>query len=74
MPDRVFVVTHIHALPGGVEDCKFIGVYSTRENAETAASRTSRLPGFLESSDGFCVDEYTLDRDYWTEGFSTVSD
>ena len=39
----VFVLQHLHSREDGVEDVKFIGVYSTRENAQAAAARLGRL-------------------------------
>jgi hypothetical protein len=57
----------------GTEDVKFIGVYSSRENAEAAIARLSRAPGFLDAPDGFYIDEYHVDQDQWVEGYSTVA-
>jgi len=34
--ERVFVVTHSHTLPGGIEDVKMIGVYRTLDAAKVA--------------------------------------
>ena len=65
----VFVLQHVHSREDGVEDVKFIGVYSSRETADAAVSRLSLQPGFSESADGFSVDEYQLDQDQWAEGF-----
>jgi hypothetical protein len=49
----VFVLQHIHSQGDGVEDVKFIGVYSSRERAQEAVARLGRLPGFAEATDGF---------------------
>jgi len=65
----VFVVQHVHSLEGGEDDVKFIGVYSSRENADAAVARLSLQPGFSDELDGFSVDEYRLDEDQWAEGF-----
>jgi hypothetical protein len=65
----VFVVQHVHTREDGVEDVKFIGVYSSRENAETAIARLVHLPGFAAAPDGFCIDEYRVDQDHWAEGY-----
>ena len=70
----VFVVQHVHESEYGGEDVKLIGVYSTRETAEAAVERSSRLPGFSDASGGFYIDEYRLDRDHWVEGYVTVSE
>lgn len=68
----VFVLQHVHVLDDGNEDVKFIGVYSSRETAEGAVARLSRLPGFSDAPDGFHVDEYRVDQDHWVEGYVTV--
>lgn len=69
---EVFLLWHVNEMPGGEEDFKLIGVYSTAELAEQARQRTVTLPGFRDLPTGFVVDRYTLDRDHWTEGFVTV--
>jgi homoserine kinase type II len=69
----VFVLQHVHERAGGVEDVKFIGVYSSRENAQAAVARFSELPGFADAPDGFRIDEYPLDRDHWAEGYVAVA-
>ena len=65
----VFVLQHVHAREDGVEDVKFIGVYSSREKADAAVARLGRLPGFSDAPDGFHVDEYRVDQDHWVEGY-----
>jgi hypothetical protein len=79
----VFVVQHVHVLPGGQEEVKFIGAYRSSEAALAAIGRLRVQPGFCEhprlidpltddDDNGFYVDEYELDKDHWTEGFVTV--
>ena len=65
----VFVLQHVHSREDGVEDIKFIGVYSTRDKAQAAVARLSRLPGFVDAPDGFSIDEYRVDQDHWAEGY-----
>jgi hypothetical protein len=69
----VFVLQHVHSRHDGSEDVKFIGVYSSREKAQEAVGRMSRLPGFADAPDGSCIDEYRLDQDQWVEGYVVVS-
>ena len=69
----VFVLQHVHSREDGVEDVKFIGVYSSREKADAAVARLNRLPGFSDTPDGFHVDEYRVDQDQWVEGYVTVA-
>ena len=68
----VFVVQHVHSREDGVEEVKFIGVYSSRQKADAAVARLSRLPGFADAPDGFHVDEYRIDQDQWAEGYAVV--
>ena len=50
---KVYVLQHVHSLEDGEEDVKFIGVYSSRENAEAAITRLRRAPGFSTRRTGF---------------------
>jgi hypothetical protein len=68
----VFVLQHVHELDDGAEDVKFIGVYSSREKAQEAVTRLTRLPGFVDDPEGFHIDEYRVDQDQWAEGYVTV--
>lgn len=68
----VYVVQHVHALPGDIEDVKFIGVYASELDAQRAVAKLRTAPGFREHPDGFSVDCYELNKDHWTEGFVTV--
>lgn len=67
---RVYVVQHLHKVGDDTEDVKFIGVYSSEENALDAVSRLAERPGFSSAVDGFHVDEYEVDRDHWAEGYA----
>jgi hypothetical protein len=69
----VYVLQHVHLSDDGAEDTKFIGVYSSRDNARAAVERLSRAPGFSDAPDGFHIDEYQLDEDQWTEGYITLA-
>ncbi len=69
----VFVLQHVHEREDGVEDVKFLGVYSSRENAQEAVARMGRLPGFADAPDGFQIDEYRVDQDHWVEGYVEVA-
>jgi hypothetical protein len=69
---NVFLLWHVNALPGGEEDSKVLGVYSTRVLAEPVQKRAVQLPGFRELPNGFTIDSYDVDRDEWREGYVTV--
>jgi hypothetical protein len=70
---RVYVLQHAHAMDDAEDDFKFIGVYSSRENAQAAIKRLSRAPGFADAVSGFHIDEYEMDKDQWVEGYSTLA-
>ncbi len=70
---KVYVLQHVHEADDGAEDVKFIGVYSSRDNAQAAIARLCQAPGFSEAPDGFHVDEYQVDTDHWVEGYSTIA-
>ena len=70
----VFVLQHVHSTEDDAEDVKFLGVYSSRENAQAAMVRLGHDPGFSEARDGFHVDEYQIDQDHWVEGYVALAD
>jgi homoserine kinase type II len=70
---KVYILQHAHSLPGGVEDVKFIRVYSSMQNARLAIFRLGEKPGFSQTPDGFHIDAYQLDTDQWIEGYSQES-
>lgn len=45
-PTSVFVVLHVHVLPGDVEDIKMIGVYRTEAAAHAVIDRLGSSPAF----------------------------
>ena len=70
---NVLILWHTE-LPGGGEDSKLLGVYSSRRAAEAAQARTVQLPGFRDAPDGFWTGRYEINQDLWPEGYVTVSD
>lgn len=70
---KVFVLQHVHSLNDGSEDVKLIGVYSSLEKAQETVARLGRMPGFSEAPAGFHIDEYSIDRDQWVEGYATLA-
>jgi len=53
-----------------MEDVKFIGAYSSEASAQAAVERLRIQPGFRDYPDDFTIDEYEVDKDHWTEGFT----
>jgi hypothetical protein len=78
----VFVVQHLHVLPGAIDDTKLVGVYSSHSMALAAVARLCLELGFRdhprvvepgdEDDQGFHVSEYQLDLDHWCDGYVTV--
>ena len=75
MTTPVYVLQHVHTVMAGEEDededIKLIGVYSTEDQARAAIARLSNKPGFRDHTDGFHITEQELDKDEWTEGFTS---
>lgn len=67
---KVYVLQHEQTFDDH-DEVLFIGVYSTRAEAENAIVRLCKQPGFKDHSDGFSVDGYELDQDHWVEGYVT---
>jgi hypothetical protein len=72
MAQRVFLVRHARESYDGIDDIKFIGVYSTEKKAQLAVEHAKTLPGFKETPDGFHVEGLLLNRSGWLSGFVTV--
>ena len=68
----VYLLFHTHEMNPCEHDDKLIGVYTTRKKADAARRRTSKLPGFRDVPDGFCIAECRVDEDQWTEGYVVV--
>ncbi len=69
----VFLLWHVHEMPGGEEDVKLLGVYSSADRAEEARQRALTKPGFRDSPEGLEVSRNVVERDEWTEGYITVT-
>lgn len=67
----VFILQHSYELDGH-DETKFIGTYSTKEQAELAITRLKDKNGFKYYPNAFEISEYELDKDNWTDGFATV--
>lgn len=72
MMTSVFTLEHSYE-SDGYEETKFIGVYSSREEAEMAIERLKTQNGFKYHVDAFHIEEYEINKDHWTEGFATMT-
>ena len=52
------------------ENDKKIGTYDSYQLAKDAINRIKDKPGFIDYPNDFYIDEYIIDKDYWTDGFS----
>lgn len=65
--ESVYLVQHVRDESDG--SYKVIGIYSSRNAAESAVERLRGKPGFRDHPEGFSIDRYEIDRDCWPEGF-----
>lgn len=70
--DVAYVVYHEYEHPACIDNIRFIGIFSTNEDAEAAVEEASESPGFSEHLDGFTIGVYTVGEDHWTDGYATV--
>jgi hypothetical protein len=68
----VFVLQHSYELEG-CDETKFIGVYSSHEEAQQAILRIKNKPGFRLRQNDFHATEYEINKDQWVDGFFTAS-
>lgn len=71
MQQKVFIVQHTNP---ETDDIKLVGVFDERGLAEQAISKLSDKPGFSKALDGFQVDEISVNRISWQEGFGDPTD
>jgi len=74
--DVVWIVKHEHSKPGFEDETmtKFIGIYSSAENAAAAVERLKQQPGFSTYPEGFRITRSLINQDGWPEGFVTVGE
>ena len=66
----VYMLLHVYDLAKYNIEAKGIGVYSSRQKAQTEAARYMKLGGFRDYPYScFYVIEYEIDACYWQEGF-----
>ena len=66
--DRAYILWHVTTV-GEEEDEKLIGVFATKADADAAILKVRDKSGFKDYPDGFLIDEYTVNRIHWEEGF-----
>jgi len=54
------------------DNTKIIGIYNSQEKAEEVKKKYMTKKGFNRfSEENFYIDEYEVNQDNWTEGFTT---
>jgi hypothetical protein len=66
MQTKAFVVQHTNP---ETDDIKLVGMFDERKLAEQAISTLSDKPGFSNLTDRFHVDEISLNKISWQDGF-----
>lgn len=69
----VFVVEHSYEL-NGIDETKFIGVYSSKKEAENAISKLKLQAGFKDRPNDFHLNKVEINKTAWTEGYVTIED
>jgi homoserine kinase type II len=69
---HVYIVQHTYEFPAGVDNTKFIGVYSTELAAQRAVTQLKSVDGFRAYPEGFCIDRYEIDKTFWSDGFVRI--
>jgi hypothetical protein len=67
---KVYLLHHISDEGNADEDDKNIGTYTSYKLAEEAKNRVKYQPGFIDYPNGFYIDEYVIDKNYWADGFN----
>lgn len=62
----------VHHLNPKNDDGKQIGIYSSLREAETIVEQYKSLKGFEDSTEGFYIAPYELNKMYWAEGYYSV--
>jgi len=69
----IYLLWHTHKDNKGNEDDKLLGIYSSKTIAQNRLKlKYNKLNGFKDNKDGYCIDKYIINKDYWEEGFITT--
>jgi hypothetical protein len=67
--DTVYLMQYHIALSDRIEKI-LIGAYSTEDEAKDAILRLRDQRGFIDCPEGFRIEPYVLNKEYWVEGCS----
>ena len=70
----VYRIDHVYEVDG-IEEVKFIGVFSTMKKAQEVVNQLISEPGFRDYPiDAFQINKTKIDRVGWSEGFCSWED
>jgi hypothetical protein len=72
MMEFVYILEHSYENEYGNDETKFIGVYTSEEEAKAAIQRLVLQPGFRERPEDFHIGKIQLNRDHWDEGYVRI--
>lgn len=72
--NTVFAAYHVRAKDPDNDDVKLIGIFSSQKLAEAAIDSVKHQEGFRDYLDGFLIDEKTIDKVCWSEGFVSFAE
>lgn len=64
---KVYILQHLQDEGSIYKDIKQIGIYTSFQLAEEAKNRIKDKPGFIDFPNGFTIDEYIIDQDYFPD-------
>jgi hypothetical protein len=70
MIPNVYMLSHDYRPGERINTKKLIGIYASRSDAEAAAMRIASKPGFRAYPDDFVIDDYIVDEDRISQGFT----
>ncbi len=70
---KVYILHHVRDEDKKGEDVKIIGIYSSEKVAKKIVKKYKKIKGFKDYPKFFYIDEYTIDKDQWIEGFGIQS-
>lgn len=67
----VYILWHVRPGEDDADDsnAKLIGVFDSKENAQSAIARLLNKPGFKDYPEHFHINDYELNEMHWTSGF-----
>jgi hypothetical protein len=67
--NQVYIINHVNPKN---DDEKYIGVYSSYEEAAKVVETYKKFKGFKDAPDHFYIDKYEIGKLYWPEGYYSV--